>query len=325
MLRRACGASTSGRVLETDTVLIVFWALLVALVLAGFAVGHRLCSHVVRPRHFTYEEGAAHERAYFGWVEGEFEALEKELFTIASRDGTRLACLWIAAKEKSPKAVVLAHGHGCCAINSYKYAKLFLKRGYNALLIDFRNSGKSGGRVTTLGLKEKFDLKAAVDEAFFRLGENAAVGTHGESMGAATVILEACMDERLSFAVADCSFADMYEQIAYSLKRGFKLPRFPFLAFGALSYRLRAGGRMKDVSPIRALREQGGLKRLPMLFIHGAEDSYIRPAASEALYAAKAGQKRLWLCEGAKHARSIAEDPAGYEAQLSAFLEENGL
>jgi fermentation-respiration switch protein FrsA (DUF1100 family) len=284
-----------------------------------------LSNHVVKPRHFNYEEGAQHERTYFHWVEGEFDALDKELFTLTSRDGTSLACMWIPAKVESSKAVVVAHGHGCCAVNSYKYAKPFLERGYNALLFDFRNSGKSEGRITTLGFQEKFDLQAAVDEAFFRLGENAVVGTHGESMGAATVLLQACMDKRLSFAVADCPFFDMCEQLAYNLKRAYRLPRFPFLAFGAFSYLIRTGCNMKDVSPLRAIEQNDGLPDLPVLFIHGTEDTYILPAASEKLYAAKRGKKALWQCIGAKHARSIAVDPEGYEAHIDAFLKENGL
>ncbi len=295
------------------------------LLVVCFTVGHMLSSHVVKPRHFDYEQGTEHERTYFHWIEGEFDTLDKELFTLTSRDKTRLACMWIPSREKSSKAIVVAHGHGCCAVNSYKYAKPFLERGYNALLFDFRNSGKSEGSVTTLGALEKYDLQAAVDEAFLRLEENAVVGTHGESMGAVTVLLQACMDERLSFAVADCPFSDMREQLAYNLKRDYRLPRFPFLAFGAFSYLIRTGCRMKDVSPLRAIKKKDGLPDLPILFIHGAEDTYILPAASEKLYANKRGKKALWLCKGAKHARSVAVGPGKYEAQLDAFLRENGL
>ena len=303
----------------------VLFAVLGVLVVLGLYAGHALSNHVVKPRHFDYEQGAAHERTYFHWVEGEFDAQEKELFSLTSYDGTRLSCMWLPCAQKSNKAVVIAHGHGCCAINSYKYAKPFLKRGYNALLFDFRNSGKSGGHITTLGFKEKFDLKTAIDEAFLRLGEDAIVGTHGESMGAATVLLEACMDERLAFAVADCPFYDMQEQTAYNLKKDYNLPRFPFLMLGAFSYFVRTGGRMKDISPLHAIEEKEGLLKLPVLFIHGTADTYIPPEASKRLYEAKHGKKRLWLCEGAKHARSIAVDPVAYDAQIGAFLEENEL
>jgi fermentation-respiration switch protein FrsA (DUF1100 family) len=303
----------------------IFLAIAGLFLVVCFTVGYQLSKHVIKPRHFTYEEGAEHERRNFHWVEGEFDALPKELFTLASRDGTHLSCIWIPATEKSFKAVVLAHGHGCCAVNSYKYAKPFLERGYNALLLDFRNSGNSEGNTTTLGFLEKYDLQAAVDEAFLRLGEDAEVGTHGESMGAATVLLQACMDIRLSFAVADCPFFDMRKQLQYNLKKVHRLPAFPFLAFGAFFYFIRTGCRMKDVSPQKAIEEKGGLIDLPMLFIHGTEDAYILPESSEKLYAAKRGKKTLWLCKGAKHARSIAVDPKGYEAHIDAFLKENGL
>lgn len=300
-------------------------ALFCVFLIFGAVVGHLLSEQVMKPRHFDDEQGIEHERTYFHWAEGEFDALEKEFFTLPSFDGTPLRCIWINSGEKSNHAVVVAHGHGCCAVNSYKYAKPFLERGYNALLFDFRNSGKSGGHITTLGDKERYDLQAAVDEAFSRLGKNAVVGTHGESMGAATVLLQACMDDRLSFAVADCPFYDMRAQVAYNLKQTRGLPRFPFLAFGALSLFLRAGIRMKNVSPLNALKKNDGLHALPILFIHGTEDTYILPSASKELFAAKKGKKRLWLCEGAKHARSIAADPARYRAELNAFLDAFGL
>ncbi len=303
----------------------IFLAILGLFLIVCFTVGYQLSKHVIKPRHFTYEEGAEHERTYFHWIEGEFDALPKELFTLTSRDGTRLSCMWIPAKEKSLKAVVLAHGHGCCAVNSYKYAKPFLERNYNALLFDFRNSGNSEGNITTLGFLEKYDLQAVVDEVFLRLGENAIVGTHGESMGAATVLMQACMDKRLSFTVADCPFFDMRKQLQYNLKKAHRLPAVPFLAFGAFFYFLRTGCSMKDVSPLKAIEEKNGLPDLPILFIHGTDDAYILPEASVKLYAAKRGKKMLWLCKGAKHARSITVDPEGYEAHIDVFLNENGL
>ena len=70
---------------------------------------------------------------------------------------------------------------------------------------------------------------------------------------------------------------------------------------------------------------QNGLPGLPVLFIHGTEDDFIPPQSSERLYELKQGPKRLWLCPGAAHARSMAKEPDTYRMVLNSFLDENGL
>lgn len=290
------------------------------------ALGYVFSSIIITPRRTTWEGEFTLERGERGSIDAaDYEKYQKEDFSVTAFDGTTLRARWLFCPTPSKRAVVCAHGYTSNMACMFKYAKLFLDSGFNVLIYDHRRSGSSDGKFTTMGFLERKDLHQMVGVALEKMGEGAVVGTFGESMGAATVILEACTDDRLAFAIPDCPYADLTEQLAHNLKTGYHLPRFPFLNLaGAFTYR-RAGFHFRDVSPAGELEAAGGLPCLPMLFVHGRADTFIPCAASEKLYAAKKGPKKLWLCEGAEHAQSINTDRKGYCEVLDEFLRENGL
>lgn len=298
----------------------------ILLLTASFTAGEVLTNMIFHPRHFTWEQGKDHEREMGAWVEDEFEGLMAEgrvqRFTVEAHDGVQLNAAWVLPECDTDKAVVIMHGFGCCAVNSYKYAKLFLERGYAALIYDNRAAGESGGRKTTLGFNERWDLDLMVKVAREFAGADGIVGTHGESQGGATVIMEACRYTKPDFVVSDCPFADMTDEIAYAARLVTHLPKFPVVYAASLICRLRAGFFFSEVSPIRDLGSADGLIDTPVLFIHGTKDEFIPPENSLRLYEAKRGAKKRWLCEGAVHARSIVKDNAGYRRALNEFLDE---
>ncbi len=71
-------------------------------------------------------------------------------------------------------------------------------------------------------------LQILVDWAFQQLDETGIVGTHGESLGAATTLQHAAIDKRISFAIADCPFSDLTELLKYRFKEDYHLPALPF-------------------------------------------------------------------------------------------------
>ena len=100
---------------------------------------------------------------------------------------------------------------------------LFLERGFNAIIYDHRRHGDSGGKTTSFGHYEKFDLKAVIDWLKEEKGPTLTLGIHGESMGAATMLLYAGMlEDGADFYIADCPFSDLKEQVSYQLKKEFK-------------------------------------------------------------------------------------------------------
>lgn len=250
------------------------------------------------------------------------EALPKEDVTIASPYGYALSGWFIPCGGDSNKTVILAHGVTRSRISSIKYVELFRKRGFHVLAYDQRRHGKSGGASTTYGFYEKEDLRAWTDWVFRRMGPGAVVGTHGESMGAATVLQHAASDDRVRFCIADCPYSDIVGQLIYRLRVEYpRLPAFPTIPLVALICRLRTGARLDMAESLRHLP----LQSTPVLFIHGQEDRYIEKRMTEELFRLKQGPKRLYLAPEADHAEAYMKNPDEYDRIVGEFLQEAGI
>ena len=301
------------------------WILLGAaalLLLFVFTVAALVVRYLTHQPRDTREAAEAKEIERGNLVPGELDALPLREFTVKSFDGLTLRCAWLRCGKETKRVAVIVHGFGSRYEHVLKYAKLYTARGYDALLFDHRHCGESEGNKTTMGYLERRDLAQMIALARADKGEGAFVGIHGESMGGATVLLAACMEQPPDFVVADCPYADLTEETKYDLRYECHLPAWPFVPATSLIMRLCAGFFLKDVSPLREIESHGGLPDVPILFVHGTEDKLIPYAASKELYAAKQGKKALFIVEGAEHARSIVRERAKYAETVYAFLNE---
>lgn len=248
----------------------------------------------------------------------EYDGLPKKEVLIPSPFGYNLKTV-IIEPHKNNRFIIISHGVTENKMNSIKYMNLFLERGFNAVIYDHRRHGESGGKTTSFGHYEKFDLKTIVDWLKKKHGPNIEIGIHGESMGAATMLLYAGMlEDGADFYIADCPFSDFKEQLAYQIKRELKLPPRLILSVGDLFLRMRQKYSIKDVSPISVIENI----QKPILFIHSQKDDFILPTMSEALYELKKGPKKLYLASNGVHAQSLNENKNDYEKVIDEFLEE---
>lgn len=247
-----------------------------------------------------------------------YESLPKREVLIPSPFGYNLKAV-ACEPHKNNRYIIISHGVTENKMNSIKYMNLFLERGFNAVIYDHRRHGESGGKTTSYGHYEKFDLKAIVDWLKAEKGPDIQVGIHGESMGAATMFLYAGMlEDGADFYIADCPFSDFKEQLAYRLKTEMKLPAKLFLPVADLFLRMREKYSIADVSPISVIENI----RKPILFIHSEKDDFILPTMSEALYEKKRGPKKLYLAANGIHAQSFNENREDYEKVIDEFLEQ---
>ena len=220
---------------------------------------------------------------------------------------------------KSSKFMVMAHGHTYTHYGCVKYARMMMNHGYNIVLFDERFHGDSGGEFTTLGYLEKDDLYTMISDTFSKYGEDIFVGTYGESMGAATVLLEAVNDKRVKFVVSDCGFADfglLIRQLSWSR---FRMPVYPFHWFVLIVFKLATGFSIRGISPIRDINKIN----VPIMFVHGKADQYISSKHTVDMYEKYIGDKQLFLADNnAQHAGSYAADQENYESSIKIFLEK---
>lgn len=247
-----------------------------------------------------------------------FKTLPKEEVFIPSPHGYAISAL-IIKPHQTKKFMIFSHGVTENKMSSLKYANLFLKRGFNAVIYDQRRHGKTGGTTTSYGYYEKNDLQAIVQWLQKKEGD-ILLGIHGESMGAATTLLYAAENRKgADFYIVDCPYSDLKELLAYRMKCEVKLlPVQLFLPIGNLFLKLRDRYGMEDVSPVQVIDR---IKE-PVLFIHSKKDDYILPYMTKDLYEQKKGAKMLFLAENGAHAQSLNENRTEYEAIIDQFLHQ---
>ncbi|WP_428909006.1 alpha/beta hydrolase [Niallia sp. Krafla_26] len=246
----------------------------------------------------------------------EFNALKKRKVTISSPFGYCIKMI-IVEPLVTNRYIIISHGVTENKLSSIKYVKFFLDRGFNVLMYDHRRHGESGGKTTSYGYYEKYDLQAIVRWLKQEVGQDLLLGIHGESMGAATLLLYAGMlEDGADFYIADCPFSDLKELVTYVIKKEVKLPPNLVLPVSNFFLRLRDRYTLQDISPISVIDK---IKK-PILFIHTKQDDFILPSMTEELFKRKKGPKQLFLAENGFHACSYNENKESYEATVDDFL-----
>ena len=293
--------------------------------LAGFAIllstaGFYLALQVIRPRCYSVEETYRTEIETGRMDEAEWLSWEKRDVVVRSPFGYDLFGIYLPLAGAA-KTVAIAHGITYTLFGSVKYVNLFRRRGFNVLLYDHRNHGRSGGRWSTFGHYEKHDMAVWLNWAREQLGEGGRVGVLGESYGAAVAVQCLAETPGAVFLICDCCFSDLMDLLTVRLKVDYRLPSFPLLQIANFWSQALTGMRFSDISPVRDVERI----TIPALFIHGQNDGFTPARMSEALYNAKIhGIRELHLVPSADHAEAYFRDPPAYEAKVAAFLERIG-
>lgn len=190
--------------------------------------------------------------------------------------------------------------------------------GRNALLIDQRASGESGGNIISFGINEHRDCLSWV--AFMRqhFGEDVKIILTGISMGAATVLIAAgeALPDNVIGVLADCGYTSA-KDIICKVIAGMKLPAglaYPFVKLGA---RLFGGFCLDETAPIDAVKRA----KIPVIFFHGESDDFVPCDMSRNMYDACASRKHLHTVPGAGHGLAFPADEETYLTVLKEFFQ----
>ena len=219
--------------------------------------------------------------------------LRVEAVSIQTADGLRLAG-WLAPRPGAP-AVILLHGYPAEKSDLLPLAAALHAR-FTVLLVDFRYFGESEGRVTTLGFRERDDVRRAVDLLHAR--GFTPVGVFGFSMGGAVGLLAAAEEPRIKAVVAYAAFADL-RILGQELYAYLWVLRGPFVALLRLWARLFLGADITRPSPAEASARLG----IPVFLIHSRQDDQIPFAHAERLQRALAtnGGAQFAFVDRARH------------------------
>lgn len=296
----------------------IYWLLLMFMLVSVYAAV-KINKLVIFPKVKPYSKTFENEIEYGTFTKAFYEGLDKEELIIQSGEGYPIHGIFFPNGDNK-KIVVIAHGYSYSLFGSIKYMTIFKELGYAVLVYDQRYHGLSGGKSSTFGFKEKDDLRTIVDYLYRRFGD-ITLGTHGESLGGATVLMHAAEDERVNFVVSDCAFSDMTEELTYRLKEDKNLPKFPIIYIAALINKLQAGNFYWEVSPKKAAQKI----KAPTLIIHGKEDMYTPFKQGEDIFNALNCPKAFLGVDNAKHAMSYLEAPELYTKAVKQFLSDHQL
>ena len=263
---------------------------------------------------FILEREVSSKRFDEAWYEG----CPKEVLSIESPNGYLISGVFLKPLE-TKNTVIICHGVTENKINSMRYARLFERLGFNAVVYDHRRHGESEGKTTSYGHYEKFDLHAVVTKVREQIGNDAILGIHGESMGAATTLLYAgTIEDNADFYVSDCAFSNFPQLLKGIFESTVPIDAKYTITFADFFMRIRDGYSFTEVMPIEAV---ANIEK-PVLFIHSTPDDFIPSTMTEELYEAKPEPKKLKLFDQGAHAKSFNENPGDYEQTVAKFLHD---
>lgn len=231
---------------------------------------------------------------------------------------------WLLPAPGSRRPVVMVHGRASdrqreAAGRALEIAQALVRDGHTVLMFDLRGSGRSDGEQYTLGAEEVRDVGGAIDFLEGRGLASRGVNLLGYSMGAATSVLLAASESRVSAVVADSCYADLGDILEDQVPKASGLPP-AFTPGVVLAARVLTGVDVYAIRPVDAARSIGE-RGTPLLVIHGEADTTVPASHGRRLAAAYGPKAETYFVPGAEHVRSYLADPRAYMSKLTAFLD----
>lgn len=223
-------------------------------------------------------------------------------------------------QEDSDFWLIAVHGYQSEHSSVEDYAEEYFQRNYNVLIPDLRGHGNSDGDYIGMGYHDSLDILTWI-EYVRTLQPDAKIVLHGQSMGAATVMITAGQEElpdNVFAVVEDCGYTDGYQMMVEQLNYRYGLPPFPLMPLTNFMAEFRTNYDLKDASPLEFLKNA----TVPILFIHGTEDTFVLPYMQDELYSAYDGPKEGLMIEGADHVASRNVDYDLYYSTVFNFLDK---
>ncbi len=238
-----------------------------------------------------------------------------ETVTFGSSDEVTIEA-WLIRQSTSRGVVLIFHGYGGAKDSLLPATKEFHDLGYDALVVDFRGSGGSGGDTTSIGYHEADDVAAAVKFARALPGSKPIV-LYGSSMGAAAILraIQASGVQPDSI-ILECPFDNLLTTIQHRFD-AMHLPAFPFaqlLTFWGGAQQGFNGFRHNPADYARQVH-------CPALLIHGGRDARVSVTEVRHIYDNLSGPKALELFPDFGHGSPVTQFPDRWRARVREFLD----
>lgn len=236
---------------------------------------------------------------------------------VKSRDGFTLTGHFLNHPE-AERIVLMFHGwRGKWDQDGAAFTKGLYEQKCSILLVDQRAHEASGGKYIGFGVLERYDCLKWL-EYLTENTDKLPIYLSGVSMGASTVLMASGMDlpERVKGVIADCGFTTPYEMVCIFAKKYMRIRGTSMVEAVNDLCRRKAGYDLKEYSTLEAMKKC----RVPVFFVHGAEDDFVPCEMTRQNYEACVSDKKLFIVEGAAHTGSYRSEPEKYMKELTSFF-----
>ncbi len=197
--------------------------------------------------------------------------------------------------------LLLLHGYMDAKENMMHWALCMAEAGWRCVLLDLRGHGRSTGDIIGFGAFEVQDLSQVIDDLQKRGLMGDKVGVVGVSYGASMGLLLAAQDKRVGAVVALEPFSNAAKalvEFAHGVapRQAAEISAQDFAA--AVEKAARKGRFSWSKGDVLAAMEH---VVVPVLFFHGARDTWLSPDNSRALYARAHQPSRLVILPDDEH------------------------
>lgn len=196
-------------------------------------------------------------------------------FTIKNNNNEDISCLTVIQKKLSKKWVIGFHGWTENKYLALRLVSWFYQQNYNILTFDSVAHGKSYGKYSDIGLSAAADINCLINWIKTNYQEVTTIGLIGNSMGAATInyyLLNYAATNVVSWAIADCGFANLLVQFRYVMQYRFQKPWW--LISNGIVKRYQQFTN-SNIAKYDLLKKSKVTFKIPTLLIHGKKDDFV--------------------------------------------------
>lgn len=245
----------------------------------------------------------------------QLQSKECDTVEIMSHDGVKLVGHWWSC-ENAKRVIIAMHGWRSSWSRDFgMMADFWHNNNCSVLFVEQRAQNNSDGEYMSFGMWERYDCLDWIKWVNEHIEEKLPIYLNGMSMGAATVLMTTGLElpENIHGVVADCGFTSVEAIWKHVVNDMFHMPYNGVAANTLCKKRIHVG--TKEYSTKDALSKN----KLPILFIHGADDDFVPIEMTYENYKICTAPKQLYVVPGAGHAMSYYIGRDGYEKATKDF------
>lgn len=261
-------------------------AIILAVTLIGEAIaGVVLSNTVFNPQKFLKTDKSQEvlrrplsEQSYIDWMNSKGEKV-----TVKNSEEYDLNGISLKNHATSHSYVIMFHPYTAGVTDMAEYAYRFYDMGFNVVVTEARGFGESEYKKNTFGYNERYDVVDWVNMVVEK-DKDSSIFLFGLGSGGSTVLMASSLDMpgNVKGIISDSAYSDLHDLFKENIKELYNMPSFPIVNMASLYTKATMGFSFSDVDVVEEVRNS----KLPILFIHGGDDSVVPVDQSNDMYEA---------------------------------------